>query len=694
MSGVWRDEEEGAGDMGAGGYGLGDERGESGASRAGERHSWPGEASYSQSDQGRPRRTTARDSSYQDGDALEDGRGQVSARQRAKQVRRQRVAPQDAIAEADDLMDGYDTDEIGANGRGSRGDRGGVEDAEDFEGVEADSEGVPVYTGNGYGTYNLSRSRATRDSHGAGRMPRASETNPLELPRSPERARRGQSEEDALPVPPRARQTRQAQHGPQAPGRSAERSRHQDSPDIHGVQDISGDIDLSDAPAGPGRAEGSRGFRGSNGSGSSDEPKKARNADARVPGRTPAKRGAAPDNAFPQDDNFEDNRVPCGFCGRRFAPDRVATHEAACSKAKAPRTPKVFDPSAKRLADFEGDEQKLVHGSGPGRPQTSELGPSTTKAALRAPPARSASGAGSGSGGGYGGGGSFGAGSGGDPPARQKSRPAKAVPMFGDVKPNFNPVAEESSAAPPTVQSEAAGRGGISSPGGREGPGNGATGGGPADAAGSSTAATERRPSGASSPRSDSRKRSEKRSFQRREDSESSDRDRGHSSRRKHRRRRRDDRDDRGDRAEWDPRDEWGDRGARDVRDSRELYDSRGPRESREPWDLRRGRGDYQGYPPYGSAEGSRWGYQGPSGGPGQDYRPQAAGMDGRPYYDYPRGPGQSMQQLQPTRRSDVPPPQYATPAGPCNFCIYCGSKFFDGAVFCGSCGAKRFAFE
>jgi len=504
---------------------------------------------------------------------------------------------------------------------------------------------------------------ATTGARGVGRR------NPLEIQRSPERSRRARSEEEVVAPASQIRGVR----GP--PERSKERSRRQESPETPG-----------------GEPEASTGGRGRSG-----------------------RQLASQENAFPQDADFDDKLVPCSFCGRRFAPDRVATHQAACSKAKASRSPKVFDPSAQRLADFEGDEQKLVHGSGPGRPPTGEFGPSVTKASLRAARARSTSELPDADG----------------APSRQRTRPSKAVPMFGDVKPNFNPVAEESSVVPARDVKEASGSGASGSGASGSGAsGTGAVGAGQSqqDTQAGEKAATEGQAASSPLPE-DSRRRADKRPSHRREDSDSSDRDRIRSSRRRHRRKRRDDRSDisdgsdrgergwregreeRADRGDRGDRGDRSDRGSREDRSERSLRESRVSRESwggRDSWDGHRSRDGYLDYPQYGpscpgapgapgapSAPGApgapgamangRWGYKGLVLGPNVSGLPTTSGM---PAYDYARP------SVQPMRRAEFPPPQYAAPTGPCSFCVYCGAKFFEGASFCGACGAKRFSFD
>jgi hypothetical protein len=81
------------------------------------------------------------------------------------------------------------------------------------------------------------------------------------------------------------------------------------------------------------------GARGGGGGGNGDED----DADGPIP---PKASYAVPETGG---DGDAGDLVPCGICGRRFAEDRVAKHEAACAKASA-KPKKVFDGTKIRTA--------------------------------------------------------------------------------------------------------------------------------------------------------------------------------------------------------------------------------------------------------------------------------------------------------------------------------------------------------
>lgn len=87
------------------------------------------------------------------------------------------------------------------------------------------------------------------------------------------------------------------------------------------------------------------------------EPKAA---PARATG--PPKRGAGPRRGFepssmpnvPEyEDDANDDRVPCRYCGRKFAQDRIDKHEDACATASKKR--RVFNSTKQRLAGTEAE---------------------------------------------------------------------------------------------------------------------------------------------------------------------------------------------------------------------------------------------------------------------------------------------------------------------------------------------------
>ena len=61
------------------------------------------------------------------------------------------------------------------------------------------------------------------------------------------------------------------------------------------------------------------------------------------PLRTSVRRSQPP----PQEDDPNDDRVACSFCGRKFASDRIAKHEEVCARMSSKKT-KVFDSTKMR----------------------------------------------------------------------------------------------------------------------------------------------------------------------------------------------------------------------------------------------------------------------------------------------------------------------------------------------------------
>jgi hypothetical protein len=57
-----------------------------------------------------------------------------------------------------------------------------------------------------------------------------------------------------------------------------------------------------------------------------------------------------------QTDEVPDDRMPCHFCGRKFAQLRIAMHEAICAQPK--KTRKVHDGAAKRIEGTDFAEFK------------------------------------------------------------------------------------------------------------------------------------------------------------------------------------------------------------------------------------------------------------------------------------------------------------------------------------------------
>lgn len=64
--------------------------------------------------------------------------------------------------------------------------------------------------------------------------------------------------------------------------------------------------------------------------------------------RTSVRRAPPP----PPDNGGDDDRVPCAYCGRRFASDRLEKHEEICRRTSSKKT-KVFDSAAHRLQGTE-----------------------------------------------------------------------------------------------------------------------------------------------------------------------------------------------------------------------------------------------------------------------------------------------------------------------------------------------------
>ncbi|TNJ27401.1 C2HC-type zinc-finger domain-containing protein [Giardia muris] len=76
--------------------------------------------------------------------------------------------------------------------------------------------------------------------------------------------------------------------------------------------------------------------------------------------RQPAKASVPPE--LPNEENEDDNRVPCLYCGRKFAADRIDKHQNVCPQhpdklAKSEKRGQL-NMTAKRLADLQPPPSK------------------------------------------------------------------------------------------------------------------------------------------------------------------------------------------------------------------------------------------------------------------------------------------------------------------------------------------------